>query len=333
MTEADTAAVPAGIQHRRTEFHRQIADKFVQELKAFQATGHVNLWQAPWVSSASPHNGISGHKYSGVNAFTLRLTADIRGIRDPRWYSFLQISDQEHYHPKAKWKLRSGSHGTAVQWYHGWDVVDQRVLSTRADIDAAKLSGHDIHWVPWYTTVFSAEDIEGVPPYEPHGCSDASPDATVSAMADAIHVPVKYDQFDAAYYTPTFDQIHVPKLEFFRDSNTASATILHELCHSTGHSSRLNRPGVMSRNEDHAYAKEELTAELAACLVSSDIAPDGLPADQFSNSASYLSSWISDISTDPNVLMTAFNDADDAANYLLRSIKKGDQPNDTSNLS
>lgn len=45
----------------------------------------------------------------------------------------------------------------------------------------------------------------------------------------------------SAYYRPSTDEIHVPKKEMFFEMPEFYTTVLHEIGHSTGHKSRLNR--------------------------------------------------------------------------------------------
>ncbi|MFD2274723.1 zincin-like metallopeptidase domain-containing protein [Undibacterium arcticum] len=65
------------------------------------------------------------------------------------------------------------------------------------------------------------------------------------------------------FYRSAVDEIHMPPREAFPDAGKFYATALHELGHSTGHESRLNRKlGNVFGSED--YAKEELRAEMAS---------------------------------------------------------------------
>ena len=58
----------------------------------------------------------------------------------------------------------------------------------------------------------------------------------------------------------------MPNRDQFHTSEGMYATWAHEQIHSTGHSSRLNRP-LGGANGSEAYAREELVAELGAYLL------------------------------------------------------------------
>ena len=78
----------------------------------------------------------------------------------------------------------------------------------------------------------------------------------------------------------------LPKPEAFTSRETYLATKLHEICHSTGHSSRLNRP-LGNRFGSKAYAREELIAEFGSVLACLRL---GI-GYQLEHHASYLKSW------------------------------------------
>ena len=59
----------------------------------------------------------------------------------------------------------------------------------------------------------------------------------------------------------------MPKQSSFASTDDYYMTLFHELVHSTGHESRLNRKEV-AENANYGselYSQEELTAEIGAC--------------------------------------------------------------------
>src|SRR5262249_58104580 len=69
------------------------------------------------------------------------------------------------------------------------------------------------------------------------------------------------------------------------------STLFHEFRHSTGHKSRLNRPGITDAHYfgDEIYSKEELIAEMGAAMLSGVV---GIENKTIKNSASYIQSWL-----------------------------------------
>jgi antirestriction protein ArdC len=77
-----------------------------------------------------------------------------------------------------------------------------------------------------------------------------------------------------ACYWPSFDRVDMPKAESFRTAQDYYSVLFHELTHSTGHESRLNRKGVSGSEGEWSafgstpYAREELVAEMGAAFLS-----------------------------------------------------------------
>lgn len=64
-----------------------------------------------------------------------------------------------------------------------------------------------------------------------------------------------------AVYYPTWDKINCPPIKDFKIAEEYYSTLFHEMVHSTGHKSRLPRPGVITQGVafgDEVYSKEEL---------------------------------------------------------------------------
>jgi Zincin-like metallopeptidase len=70
--------------------------------------------------------------------------------------------------------------------------------------------------------------------------------------------------------------------------------------HSTGHKSRLNRPGIVETHffGDEIYSKEELVAEKGAAMI---CGISGIENKTIKNSASYIQSWLGKLKDDKNL--------------------------------
>jgi antirestriction protein ArdC len=125
-----------------------------------------------------------------------------------------------------------------------------------------------------------------------------------------------YSEQGRAFYSPTADSITLPTLAQFKSAEEHAYTFAHEMIHSTGHESRANR---WSAKEDkpsqfgcESYAKEELIAEVGACML---LANAGVQFD-IPNSAAYLRSWIKALNDDKGLIFKASAKAQAAANYI-----------------
>ena len=71
-----------------------------------------------------------------------------------------------------------------------------------------------------------------------------------------------------ASYNPLSDLVSIPSFNSFDTAEEFYSTLFHELTHSTGHESRLNRlTNSVSRFGDSEYSKEELVAEMGAAFL------------------------------------------------------------------
>lgn len=93
-------------------------------------------------------------------------------------------------------------------------------------------------------------------------------------------------------------------------------TLFHELAHSTGHTSRLNRKELMEHDGfgKSNYAKEELTAEMTAAYL---CAVTGIGQPTIANSAAYIENWLKALKNDKSLIIMAASQAQKAADYIL----------------
>jgi antirestriction protein ArdC len=112
------------------------------------------------------------------------------------------------------------------------------------------------------------------------------------------------------------DSIGMPPFESFHNSFKHSESILHELIHWTGHTSRLNRLHVGWTNKTD-YSKEELVACLGSALMLNHLGVETTEEMEL-NQTAYLQGWISHLKNDMSILLDASIDAVNAANYLIK---------------
>ena len=109
----------------------------------------------------------------------------------------------------------------------------------------------------------------------------------------------------------------MPQLERFNTPEGYYLTMFHELTHSTGHASRLNRDGIVKPNafRSKPYAKEELVAELGAAFLAGHVGIGGEEAED--QNAAYLGGWLSVLENDTKLIFRAAAEAQRAVDYIL----------------
>ena len=119
-----------------------------------------------------------------------------------------------------------------------------------------------------------------------------------------------------ACYSPLRDHVQVPELFRYEKAEEYYCTLFHELAHSTGHESRLNREGITGNHffGDTVYSREELVAEMTAAFLCGHT---GIENATIHNSAAYLQSWIKALRGDKRLAITAAAQAQKAADYIL----------------
>lgn len=273
-------------------------------------------WRKPWASTAAggtPLSMSTRKPYRGINPFLLICSAAAQGFTSPWWGTYEQIAERGG-------QVRKGEESTMIVfWKRGTKTVTDEA------------TGQDVSR-PWamlrYFRVFNADQAEGL--------ADkwrviAEPKADHDPIADAEALTADYEGSLAsiafggsrAFYSPAKDHVQVPALSDHSSPEEYYSTKFHELTHSTGHSSRLNREGIVEghRFGDALYSKEELIAEMGAAMLAG-IA--GIEQVTLPNSAAYLASWIKVLKGDAKLLVSAAAAAQRAADLILDTAFEGD---------
>lgn len=302
------------LQPKKT-VREEFSEKFIKMLESDKPLS----WTQEWATSGLklPYNGESGRKYNGINRFALLFKAWELGYSDPRWYTFNQVTKMDGC------KVLKGEKATPVEYWAIFDTVEKKSMNLSAyhqflkDHPDRKEAEFRLYAKTAY--VFNALQIDGLQPlptaerheFEPHLLAEEA----IKTMSENMEVRIIYGG-DEAYYSPASDSIHLPRRESFFSEEAYVATALHELAHSCGAPSRLDRPLVAYPADPDGYAKEELIAELTSTLTSVELGVE-MPESVVDNHLAYVSSWLKAIKDDPNVLFHAIKEADRATDYLL----------------
>ena len=107
------------------DFRQEITDRMVAALEQ----GDIP-WKRPWRSTERPMNGVSGHRYQGINRFMTMLTQFERGYGDPRWLTFNQVR-------QAGGHVKKGEHGVQIEMWKPrpfWERKDVTVTLDHAAV-------------------------------------------------------------------------------------------------------------------------------------------------------------------------------------------------------
>ena len=223
--------------------------------------------------------------YSGINVLMLWSASLSHGYRSPYWLTFKQAQTLDG-------QVRKGEHGTACVFYKPWESQ-----STNSDTGETETTRGA---VLKSFRVFNLDQIDGIqaPAQEERQPFTAIEDAEKILAASPARIAIGGTQ---AFYRPSDDTIHLPAREAFMNPEAFYNVALHEMCHSSGHVSRLARD-FRGRFGSEAYAFEELIAELGSAFLNADL---GILNTTLPDHADYLSNWVRILKGDKKAILTA----------------------------
>lgn len=128
--------------------------------------------------------------------------------------------------------------------------------------------------------------------------------------------PIKIQsEFCTPCYNKATDIIKIPEMSFFVENKNFYKDLLHEMAHSTGHETRLDR---FSSNEKNALNIEEGVAELSSSIMANTL---GISEGIEENSLLYLKSWLDNINDRKKNFMKIMLQTGAACNYMSDKLK------------
>ena len=252
-------------------------------------------WHKPWVGADAPKNLVSKKEYRGINPFLLGC----QRYSSPYWLSYKQCQNLGGH-------VRKGEKSTIVVF---WKQVKIKDKDTDDDKTIPMLR---------YYRVFNADQCELPAGKVP--MSDVNPDfqpiaACEKVTTDMQNKPTIEHRESRAYYRPSTDSVNMPKKETFVNEEFYYSVLFHELGHSTGHKSRLDRKEFSEGQfGSETYSKEELVAEMTAAFLCGYCQIENKTID---NSAAYIKSWLGKLKNDSKLVVLAAAAAQKAADYIL----------------
>jgi len=284
----------------RASLYDSVTNRIVAELEEGRLP-----WVQPWgrsggASASLPHNARSGRAYSGINILILWGAVIEAGWPSQGWLTFRQALE-------AGGNVRKGERGTTVVY------ADQFV--PKGEAERAARDGGSARAVPFLKsfTVFNVAQCEGL--RAGIGADPAPlPEHEIVPVAEAVIAASGIDfriGGDRAFYVPAHDYVQVPPQPAFFNQVNFYRTALHELCHATGHASRLDRK-LLNSFGSKDYAREELVAEMGSAFLCA-----ALGIEPSVRHADYIGSWLEVLREDNRAIFRAASLASKAADWLL----------------
>lgn len=303
-------------------------------------------WHKGWIGGGSmfglPQN-ISGRTYEGSNAFLLFLHTAENGYKAPVYMTYGQLYKEgahvlkgEKAVPVFKWgfsiKDKDGKKVTEEEFHNMTDDEKKECkrrpflkIYPEFNIDQTNMSEVNKEKYDAVVSQFRKTDVPTI-------TDGMYVNKAIDRMMEKQEwvCNIQYDKEEkGAYYSPAKDIVVLPtKAQFrihpddpeecFKDGQEYYGTALHEMAHSTGHPSRLDRlkPAAFGSPE---YAKEELVAELTSAMVGNTLGFDRRISD---NNVAYLQNWTSALRKEPKFIVTVMADVNKASRIIIENIDK-----------
>lgn len=303
-------------------------------------------WKKPWFTDGAlqwPKN-LNGRDYNGMNAFVLLLQCEKQGWKIPRFCTFdcvqrLNNTEKKDANGEAlpRVSVLKGERSFPV-FITTFTCVDKDTRERIKYDDYRQLSEemrkqYNVYPKLQVYRVFNVQqtnlqearpemwaklETEYVKPVQEQG--EQFSFAPIDAMIKDNRwiCPIKPQYGNNAYFSISKNMIVVPEKQQFVGGESFYGTLFHEMAHSTGHETVLDRfkPTTFGSSE---YAREELVAELGSALVAQRY---GMAKHIKEDSAAYLKSWLQSLKESPQFIKTTLLDVKKATSIINQHIDK-----------
>ena len=317
--------------------------KIEDRILSLMEQNNLAPWRCPWMFKDADYGFQNKTPYRGVNAVMTSMYRSCMGFNSTNWFTKNKINNLNGYvfdEKKKKYvKDKEGKYDTFYHIKKGARAIPIIKYNVFARIDAKTgepildENGDEI-LIPSIRVynVFNGDDVVGYDASKFEDKSNGTIADDTKSINNAIefqndilskyenHPPVLNDGGNRAYYIPSMDSVHLPKIDSFTKWQEYASTLAHELSHSTGHEKRLKRnmDGLFGTN---SYSKEELVAEFSAAMVLAKYGVEEIPVE---NSAAYIKNWAEHIRANSGILYDAIQQAQKASDLILGIQYKGD---------
>lgn len=294
------------------DIYAEVTDRIIAELES-----GIIPWNRPWTGvTDGAIRRSNGKPYSLINQFLLGKPGE--------YLTFNQCK-------RDGGKVKKGAKAKMVVF---WKVLHKEKTAEDGSLIRDENGMPVDRSIPMlrYYNVFHIDDCEGIQPkYTTEKLpATASPvEAAEGIIADYVSrakLTIEHGKQNRAFYSPSRHMVSLPIMEQFEDSAGYYETAFHELTHSTGHKTLLNRftetNGVAAFGSE-SYSKEELVAEIGACGILHELGIETVKS--FRNNAAYIQSWLKALKNDKKLIISATSRAEKAIRLILNIEDKAEE--------
>ncbi len=270
------------------DIYKEVTDRIIRQMEQ-----GIIPWQKPWVASSAAVSHATGKPYSFLNQMLLG--------RSGEFVTFKQCQQEGG-------SVRKGEKAHMVIFWK-WSKIRNEETGDEKEIPFLR-----------YYNVFHIDQCDGLTAKYAEGLpqtanADENAEQIICDYCERTGVKLIQQASDNAFYQPSADSITIPLLAQFTETAEYYSTTFHEMVHSTGHKSRLDRLAKTAFFGSEAYSKEELIAEIGAAALVNHV---GLETSKsFRNSAAYVQSWLQVLKLDKRFIVSAAGKAEKAVQMIL----------------
>ena len=265
-----------------------------QKIIDMMETGKIP-WKKPWNSNL-PMNLKSKKEYRGINSFLLSLSE----YSSPYWLTYDQAVNMGGC-------VKKGEKSRLVVF---WKFLKSNKVNKDGTVSEKTIP------LLRYFNVFNVEQCERieVPVKEVKEVNKIEKCENIVNQYDDGPIISNNVVHGHACYIPSLDTVSMPPIKDFENSEKYYSTLFHELTHSTGSITRLDR-GLNTSFGNHEYSFEELVAEMGAAFLCGITGIEN--NSTIENSAAYIQTWIKKFKEDPKMLIKAASKASKAVDWIM----------------
>lgn len=275
---------------------QMVTDRIIEQMNK-----GIIPWKQTWIGVGGAVSHITGKPYSLINQMLLGEAGE--------YLTFKQIENEGG-------KVKKGAKARPVIY---WNVI-QKNEEENGEIKVKTYP------VLRYYRVFHIKDTENINAkytaakrFETLTYEPAEKIVTDYETRESIKIS-RTAESGEAYYRPSTDEIVCPCIEQFAVMAEYYSTLFHEMVHSTGHKSRLDRLNRVAAFGSEDYSKEELVAELGSAMLCNE---SGVETEfTVKNSAAYIQNWMKALKEDNTLIISAASKAEKAVDYIMKGAEE-----------
>lgn len=278
---------------KSNDIYNMVTERILEQLEQ-----GIIPWHKPWTGTAGAWSRSTGKAYSLLNQWMMP---------QGEYATFNQIK-------KEGGKVRKGSKGYPIVFFKPMPIEVE-------DKETGELKIKTVPVLKYFTVFNIEQQVEGLElKYHKEDVENNNEplealESLKNDYLDRSGVTLEHMKGNNACYSPSTDRITLPLVEQFDSIEEYYSTAFHEMAHSTGHVSRLNRIKKTAAFGSDDYGKEELIAEITSAAVLNET---GIETSRtLRNSTAYIQNWTNAIKGDNKLIVHASSKAQKAFEMIM----------------